>query len=35
MFTMDMYNGHFNNISIDLQILGHFEFLPFLPKMVG
>ena len=27
-----MCNGHFNNRSINLQILGHFEFLPFLPK---
>ena len=32
MFTMDMCNGHFNNRFIDLQMLGHFEFLPFLPK---
>ena len=27
-----MCNGYFNNRFIDLQILGHFEFLPFLPK---
>ena len=32
MFNMDMCNGHFNNRSIDLQVMGHFEFLPFLPK---
>ena len=29
---IDMCNGPFNNRFIDLQILGHFEFLPFLPK---
>ena len=33
MFTMDMFTRCAMDILIiDLQIVGHFEFLPFLPK---